>query len=109
MSDLYPEPVEGWLKLVLLSLACYRLAQLFVYDEGPFGVFQQLRLSIGGYDYNEQGQARTSLGRLITCPYCLGMWIALFMAVSAYGWPEFIIYWLAIAGLQAFLQGLVTR
>jgi len=46
-----------------------------------------------------------NLGRLITCPYCLGAWIALPLAIYA-NMSLWWLWWLAIAGLQAFLQGL---
>lgn len=98
--------MSEWLKLVILSLICYRLAQLFAYDEGPFSAFHWLRIMAGAYDYDKQGRAQTGLGRMMTCPYCLGMWMALILAVIAYPFPDFAGYWLAIAGLQSFLQGL---
>lgn len=94
------------LEYLLLSLTCYRLSQLFAYDEGPASIFHRIRVQLGAYKLDKQGRPETNLGRLISCPYCLGLWIALFEAIAFRPFPEFIIWWLGIAGLQAFLQGL---
>lgn len=101
----------NWLEFIILSFACYRLAQLFALDEGPTfwlfksGIFNELRIVTGAYRYDKNGQADTALGRMMTCPYCLGMWIAMPLALYATGiyWYS-LITWLAIAGLQSFLQ-----
>ena len=48
---------------------------------------------------------REPIGFLLHCPYCLGVWIALALALIL--WPITwltILYWLAIAGGQAALQ-----
>lgn len=96
--------MTDWFNLALLSLACYRLARLISRDEGPFNIFHQLRTISGAYDYGANGKAKTSLGRGISCPFCIGLWIALPLAMYAKKslWG---IWWLAIAGLQSFLQG----
>ena len=103
MRETTLEPVSLF---VLLALATYRLARLIAIDDGPADVLLKLRSLWGAYDYGENGQAKTSLGRGLTCPHCVGFWIAGLIAISAYGWPEFIVYWLALAGAQSFLQSL---
>lgn len=102
----------NWFSFILLSFVCYRLAQLFVFDEGPTfwlfkgGTFHWLRVKAGAYDLGDNGEALTGLGRAFNCPYCFGIWIALPLAFYATGiHPAVLIWWLAIAGLQAFLQG----
>jgi hypothetical protein len=94
---------------ILLALATYRLARLIAIDDGPFDLLLKLRSLWGAYDYGENGTAKTSLGRGLTCPHCVGFWLAGFAAVSVYGWPELIIYWLALAGAQSFLQEMSRR
>ncbi len=97
--------MNEWLNYVLLVFACYRLAQLITLDEGPFSIFSKLRIKVGAYDYGENGEAKTGLGRAMTCLYCLGIWIALPLSLYATG-IDWYIAWFAIAGGQAFLQGL---
>lgn len=107
--------MDNWLKLTLLILTCYRSAQLFAFDEGPsFGLFKKgiffsLRKELGAYDYAPNGEATTNLGRMMTCPYCLGVWIALVLALFAYPVETAFIYWLPIAGGQSFLQSMGNR
>ncbi len=99
--------MNEWLNFILLTFVCYRLAQLVTLDEGPFGIFQKIRVKAGTYDNDDDGQAAMGLGRVMSCPYCLGVWIALPLSVYAVGinWQIFI-WWFAIAGGQAFLQGI---
>lgn len=97
------EPVSLF---ILLSLAIYRLARLISIDDGPFDILLRFRALWGAYNYGENGLARTSLGRGITCPHCVGFWIAGIAAIAVYPQPGFIAYWLALAGVQSFLQSL---
>lgn len=94
---------------ILLSLMVYRLARLVAIDDGPADAILKFRDKLGAYGYGPNGQPRTSLGRGIVCPYCVGFWIAFFVAIAAYPWPEFIVYWLALAGAQSFLQSLESK
>ena len=91
----------NWFNFLLLSLVCYRLANLIARDD----IFHNFRILAGVYDYDKQGRPVTFLGRLVSCPYCLGVWIAIPLAMiySGIQWYSVII-WLAIAGLQSFLQ-----
>lgn len=100
---------DKWLLLAMLILVCYRLTSLIVYDEGPFSLFKRLRTAAGVYDLSVTGQPKTGLGRLLACPYCVGVYIALGLAfvpgLSLWG-P---LWWFAIAGGQAFLHTLEGR
>jgi len=103
--------MSEWFLLALAVLATFRLAQFVVYDEGPWSFMFRLRQRGGAYEYGESGEPVTRLGRLLNCPYCSGMWIAGAVAGGLY-WqrPLWIpLVWLAIAGGQAFLQGMVAR
>lgn len=97
--------MNEWLNLILLSLVCYRIASLISLDEGPFEIFHRLRVVSGAYDYGQNGKAGSPLGRGIACPYCVGLWIALPLALYA-DLSLWWLWWLAIAGMQAFLQSI---
>lgn len=93
--------------LLLASFACYRLSLLITQDEGPFSIFQKLRSYAGGYNLAPNGEPVTNLGRGIICPLCVGLWVALPLAILINGFEWYtLVYWLAIAGAQAFLIGL---
>lgn len=97
---------------LLLALACYRIARLIAIDEGPAGIFVKLRIAAGAFDYNEAGQIKTSLGRGIACPHCVGMYAAIVLVVVVLLAPQgnirdgimLFILLFAIAGAQSFLQ-----
>ncbi|MDI9549644.1 MAG: hypothetical protein QM346_18785 [Chloroflexota bacterium] len=97
------------LRLALAVLASYRLARLIALEEGPAGVLVHLREWAGAYDYGENGEPATNLGRGISCQLCVGVWAALPAAALAL-WPTrpgtAALAWLGIAGAQAFLTRL---
>lgn len=92
------------LRFLVLTLACYRLARLVAVDYGPANVFENIRIRLGAYDYDANGEIETNLGRFISCPHCVGVWIALPLAflMSGFEWYT-LVYWLAIAGGSSFL------
>ena len=92
---------------ILLSLAVYRLARLVAIDDGPADILLKSRSELGAYDYGENGLAKSNLGRGITCPHCVGFWIAGITALIAYRFrPRTVVLWLSLAGAQSFLQSL---
>jgi hypothetical protein len=121
--------MNNFLFLLLSILACYRLAILITLDEGPFGIILKARTRLGAYDYGPNGEARTNLGRGITCPRCIGMWVAIPLALyladlrlvtASVAWGDWAmaipyatglhwytaLWWLAIAGGSSFLWSL---
>lgn len=96
-----------WPRALLAALACYRLSTLLVYDDGPFDIFARLRSVAGVYRYGENGWPESPLGRLLSCPHCVGVWIAAGMAALVL-WPgvlgDAVLLVFAIAGVQSFLE-----
>jgi hypothetical protein len=99
------------LMLFIVTLVVYRLARLIAIDEGPFllpnkagsGFFLFLRTKLGAYDNGENGLPKTGIGRGISCPHCVGLWVALPLAfIVDISWLT-PLYWLAIAGAQSVL------
>lgn len=96
-----------YFELIILILACYRLARLVAVDEGPAGLFMWLRVKAGAYDLQVDGQAETNLGRGISCVHCVAIWIALPLALVTAGLNlQAFWYWLAIAGGASVLWSL---
>lgn len=92
-------------ELVACILAAFRLARLVTEEEGPGGMFTQLRAGLGAYDYGQDGQPQTNLGRGISCPHCVGVWAAaLMVAVWQVSRLQPVVLWLAVAGGQSLLQ-----
>ena len=97
-----------WVRWVLAALSCYRLAQLVTLDDGPGDVFLRLRERAGVYQYGDDGRPARSMGRLVACPFCIGMWAAVLCAALAL-WPsavgDLVLAVVGIAGVQAAIQG----
>ncbi len=76
-----PERV-GWADLALISVATHRLSRLLAKDpvtsplRAPFTTFDG---TSGEAELKEQVRgvgARKAIGELVTCPFCLGQWVA---------------------------------
>lgn len=97
-------------RFVLAIAAAFRLAQMVAYDEGPNGLFLQLRIRAGAYNLGADGKPQTNLGRLVLCPYCIGVYTALLCVLVLQRpnrFTDVLLAWLGVAGLQAFMQGLI--
>lgn len=94
-------------RIVLAILACHRLTELFLYDDGPFGIFLKLRDLVGA-NASDDWDNLSELGKLFSCPYCLGVWAAavcaLAFAVNKKAARLFLI-WMGIAGAQSIITG----
>ena len=93
--------MTGWLafKTVLAVLACYRLARLVAYDEA----FAWLHRSV---------KPESVLGKFFSCPYCVGFWFAILMAVLVglnTSWALIVLLALGIAGAQDMLESASER
>jgi hypothetical protein len=94
---------------VLLGiLACYRVTQMLVYDDGPSNIFANLRAKVWEIArQSREGSPGWNLGRLFDCPYCMGVWVALAISLIV---AEFsLINWLAISGGQAIIESLLRN
>lgn len=101
---------DEWLRFILAALACFRVTELLVVDDGPGDIFLKLRERVGVYDSGIDDRPRTQLGRIFECPFCLGLWLALPLALWTVGLsPEVVVAWPAIAGAQSVLQKLAGR
>lgn len=96
---LYIRPFD----MILIVLATYRLTRLFTYDV----ITKFIR------DWFEPHSSDTflgTLGVLINCPWCTGLWFALLVsflyALSPVFW--FVIFVFAVAGVASFFQ-ILTR
>ncbi len=85
--------------IVLMALAIFRLVRLFTYDQ----ITAFIR---GWFTGAEPDTLRHSLGALINCPWCIGLWfswvVVTFYFATIYSWPIILI--LALAALGSFFQ-----
>lgn len=98
------------ISFVLLILAVYRLAYMISQEEGPFGIFERLRIAGGAYSFGEDGRPQGWIGRGLTCPLCVGFWLSglVVILVLPSGWFT-LVYWLAVAGGQTALERSTLR
>ena len=95
MSDWSP-----WFRFVIAVLATWRVAHLIAREDGPFESIVKLRMRAGN----------GLVGRLMDCPYCLSLWIAVPFAFTlgdtATAW---IAAWLVVSGGAALFENALGR
>ena len=93
------------LLIALAVFSCLRITQLVVVDEGPYGVFLAIRKR-AGVNASDGGKVWNNIAELLHCPYCMGIWVAFFLALmlGPSNLFEFILLWFGIAGGQAILE-----
>lgn len=78
-----------FIELLILSLACFRLTRLIVFDritESVRLLFLDEKLDVDDnnnpeiyYVPTEKSEFRNFMGQLITCHWCTGIWVAFFV------------------------------
>ncbi len=67
----------GWLSFLLAVLATWRVTSLFVFEEGPFEVFERIRYAAGVYFLDPDTQRPVGMfGKLLECFWCTSFWVA---------------------------------
>jgi hypothetical protein len=84
----------GWLDLVLLIFATYRMGHLIAYDRVTEPLRQFFTDTLpdptgAGETVEAKGEGfQQAMGQLICCPICSGTWAAALMVYALYLWPE---------------------
>jgi hypothetical protein len=80
---------------VLGVLCVWRMTHLLQAEDGPWNVVVRLRRSVGNGFW----------GSLLDCFYCLSLWIAVPVALTAgQGWRERLLLWPALSGAAILLE-----
>lgn len=94
----------NYFTLLLYALVTFRLAELFVVDDGPFEIFISVR---GWFNRAPQGSKgiRRTIAEALQCVHCTGVWIALALTFTLpyTSLLDFFIWFLAIAGTQSLI------
>lgn len=72
------------IELLILGLATWRISSLFVYEDGPWFIFLNIR-KWAGLQYDDLGRLAASkenlLAGALSCLWCFSIWVALVFAV----------------------------
>jgi hypothetical protein len=94
-----PERV-GWGDVARISLASYKVGRLVAKDEVTKFVRAPVTRDEGASEPEPQGWPR-ALGELVTCPYCVGLWIAAGFSYGLVLFPRETRFVTALFGAQA--------
>lgn len=67
--------------VLCIGLASWRLASLVVHEEGPFEVFERVRVFVGA---ERPGEIRGLLPKLFTCVWCFSFFTSVLMVAIYY-------------------------
>lgn len=109
-------------RIILAIWATYRLASMISSEEGPYlafphrlksqmGVFEQIRIDAGVYDYGSDGKPATSFARGISCPLCTGVYLSGLLGIMVFAPTkvgDWFLAWMGISGAQVFLENLTS-
>lgn len=75
---------------LILTLAAWRISNLFVNEDGPLMIFAEIR-RLAGVTYNEASEpiAGNEAAKLLTCVFCCSVWLGLAIAVAYYFYPVY--------------------
>ena len=70
---------------IILSLAAWRISNMFVVEKGPFNLFWKIR-EWAGIQHNGEGEPfaypETFFAQLISCVWCMSVWVGAAWAVT---------------------------
>jgi hypothetical protein len=94
------------IQVVLSALAVFRLAELFVYDDGPFEVLAQLR----GLAFHSN-RFLINVGQAVSCVHCTGLYLSALFAIPFFMQSLYFgfLSLFAIAGIQSALSSRFGR
>jgi len=111
----------SWMELILLILASFRITRLFVFDRITEFIRNKFLKEVEEMDeaghpeiyiVPRSGKIRGFIGQLISCYWCTGVWVAIFLTVLYYLFPricEPVVLIFAIAGAASFLETILQR
>ena len=74
----------------ILSLAAWRVSNMFVAEKGPFNLFWKIR-EWAGVQHNNDGEPfaypETFLAQLLSCTWCTSVWVGAAWAIAWLLWP----------------------
>lgn len=98
LEDMSSPAIPSPFQFVLLTLATYRLAMLIAVEKGPARLLARLR---------RLPPPKSSAREGLSCPFCVGMYVATFMAVGwcwlQREWLSWPLLWLALAGASSWM------
>ena len=60
--------------VIILGLSTWRISSMFINEDGPFDIFFRIREWIGDEGF---------FAGLFSCVWCLSVWVAIFLTLSA--------------------------
>ncbi len=71
------------LTFIVLALATWRVSNLLMFEDGPFGIISKLRTVLGVKEAYDPSKIWTGfISELFSCMYCFSIWVGLTLALS---------------------------
>ena len=96
--------------ILILAFANFRLIRLFIYDNMTLFIremFMDLKVTDGKYEFvSSKNSFKLTMYKLMTCPWCFGVWSAFISSFVYFMHPELKIVFviLAISAIASFFM-----
>lgn len=99
-------------QIILTVLATYRISRMVAEEDGPYSVIDTLRSHTGvtRTEFGFHVKYDNELGKMISCPLCLSVWVGLVLVVGLKLLPgptRFIVAVLGVSGGSVALSRLL--
>lgn len=95
--------MEIFLQLLIYGLACYRITQMLVNENGPFDIFIRLRSWLVRNAH--RNIIFDMFAKLFSCKYCMGIWVAFLLVFL----PGIVVLIFAVAGVQSLVESFIDK
>ena len=101
--------------ILLLSLATWRLTSLLNQEDGPFKMFRKIREMTGITHYKDGKICEIPdkfLCELLSCHWCLSIWVSAAMVFAYIFLPQITIYfalWLSLSTISIVVNDVLLR
>jgi len=96
------------IETLVAGLAVWRATSLLVCEDGPLGLFREIRKRAGVYDLGPDGKPRSFFGELLECFWCISFWLSLPAATLVGGRLPLLLSWLAVSAVSILLDEVIS-
>lgn len=106
--------IEERKQIVVFMIAVWRMSIMITREDGPGEIFKKLRYYLGAEDDFglSEWEWMSAWGKLVSCPYCISVWVASIFVLIAAIFPAFakaLFIALAGSGVTVLIERLMEK
>lgn len=100
------------LLFIITALATWRISSMFVREDGPFDVFDRIRILAGvRYDIDDIAYGTNVISSLLSCLWCTSIWVAFVTALylRPVGVADWFVMSLALSAMSILFDKVLNK